>query len=284
MLSDAVSALRCPVCQGPVGLSGTSPLSLSCVAGHSFDAAKQGYFNLLTGRGTAFEADTAEMVAARNDFLEAGHYTPLAEAVAELAAPVLTAPGSLILDSGTGTGHYLHAVLDRTPAAAIGMDISKFALRRAARLNPGAINLAWDIWRPLPLADHTVDAIIVVFAPRNPPEFARVLRPGGRVIVVTPQSGHLAEIAERTGMLSIEPGKDGRLVEAMQEFFVPGESLLLDVELTLDGRDIADVAFMGPAGHHLERQSLLALTAGETSVHTTAKFAVSVFTAPEQSA
>ena len=282
MLSDAVPALRCPVCQGSFVLRGAAPFSLGCVAGHNFDAAKQGYFNLLTGKGTVFEADTAEMVAARNDFLGAGHYAPLAEAIAELAAPVLAAPGSLVLDSGTGTGHYLRTVLDRTPAAAIGIDISKFALRRAARLNPGAINLVWDVWRPLPLADHAADAIIVVFAPRNPPEFARVLRPGGRVIVVTPRNGHLGEIAERTGMLGIEPGKDERLAESMREFFTLVDTIQLDVDLKLDGRDIADVAFMGPAGHHLERSALLASTAAETSVHTTAKFTLSVFIAAEQ--
>jgi 23S rRNA (guanine745-N1)-methyltransferase len=281
MLSDAVSSLRCPLCQGPFGLSGAAPFSLICVAGHTFDAAKQGYFNLLTGKGTAFEADTSEMVAARSDFLGAGHYAPLAEAIAELAAPVLSAPGSLVLDSGTGTGHYLRTVLDHTQATAIGIDISKFALRRAARLNPGAVNLVWDIWRPLPLADHTVDALIVVFAPRNPREFARVLRPAGRAIVVTPRDGHLAEIAERTGMLRIEPGKEERLAGSMQEFFTPGNSVQLDVALTLTGRDIADVAFMGPAGHHLERSDLLASTAGETSVRATAKFALNVFTAPE---
>ncbi|WP_028267270.1 methyltransferase domain-containing protein [Arthrobacter sp. MA-N2] len=281
MLSDAVPSLRCPVCQGTFALSPEAPFSLICDAGHGFDAAKQGYFNLLTGKGTVFEADTAEMVAARNDFLAAGHYAPLAEAIAELAAPVLSAPGSLVLDSGTGTGHYLRTVLDCTPAAAIGIDISKFALRRAARLNPGAINLVWDIWRPLPLADRSADAVIVVFAPRNPPEFARVLRPGGRLIIVTPRTGHLAEIAERTGMLGIEPGKDERLAESMQGLFVPGESRQLDLDLVLNGRDIADVAFMGPAGHHLERSSLTASTAAESSVRATAKFSLTVLTSPE---
>jgi 23S rRNA (guanine745-N1)-methyltransferase len=283
MLTDAAASLRCPVCQGPLGLGASAPFSLACVAGHNFDAAKQGYFNLLTGKGTVFESDTAEMVAARNDFLGAGHYAPLADAVADLAAPVLSGPGSLVLDSGTGTGHYLRAVLDRTPATAVGIDISKFALRRAARLNPGAINLVWDIWRPLPLADRAVDAIIVVFAPRNPPEFARVVRPGGRVVVVTPRNGHLAEIAERTGMLGIEAGKEERLAESMQEFFTLADIIHLDVDLTLDGKDIANAAFMGPAGHHLERSALLAATATERSVHATAKFTVSVFTAPERS-
>ncbi|MEZ2391559.1 putative RNA methyltransferase [bacterium RCC_150] len=279
MLPDAVSSLRCPVCKGPLALAGTEPAALRCASGHSFDAAKQGYFNLLTGKGTAFEADTAEMVAARSDFLDAGHYSPLAAAIAELTGPALSRPGAVVLDSGTGTGHYLHTVLSRWPAASIGIDISKFALRRAARLNREAVNLVWDVWRPLPLAKQSVDAVMVVFAPRNPSEFARVLRPGGRLVVVTPRQGHLSEIAERTGMLGIESGKDERLAESMREFFVQGETVQLDIGLELSGRDLADVAFMGPAGHHLDRTALFAATGGESAVQATAKFAINAFSA-----
>ncbi|HKU30739.1 MAG TPA: SAM-dependent methyltransferase, partial [Arthrobacter sp.] len=132
-------------------------------------------------------------------------------------------------------------------------------------------------WRPLPLAEHSVDVVTVVFAPRHPAEFARVLRPSGRVIVVTPRPGHLAEIAQRTGMLAIEPGKDERLSESMREFFVQEESHGLDIELMLSARDVADAAFMGPAGHHLERSTLLASMDGEGAVQATAKFTVTAF-------
>ena len=40
-----------------------------------------------------------------------------------------------------------------------------------------------DTWDGLPLADGCVDLVQVVFAPRNPSEFARVLRPGGTLVV-----------------------------------------------------------------------------------------------------
>lgn len=287
MLSDAVRALRCPVCQEALGLAGASPAegaparrSLRCPAGHSFDAAKQGYFNLLTGKGTAFEADSAAMAGARHDFLTAGHYAELSSALVELAAPALQAPDAVVLDSGTGTGNYLRAILDRTPAASIGLDISKFALRRAARLNPDTLNLVWDIWRPLPLGTHSVDLVTVVFAPRNPAEFARVLRPGGRAIVVTPRPGHLAEIAGLTGMLRIEEGKEERLAESMGGHFTLAGQEALDIRLTLDEATAADLAFMGPAGHHLDRGQLLASLAGTGAVQTTAKFALTVFTTP----
>ncbi len=249
-----------------------------CPAGHSFDAAKQGYFNFLTGKGTVFEADSADMVAARFDFLSAGHYQPLAEAVADLASGFLAGPGPAVLDAGTGTGHYLRALLDRVPAAAVGLDISKFALRRAARLNPEAVNLVADVWQPLPLADNAVDVVTVVFAPRNAAEFARVLRPGGRLVVVTPRPGHLAEIAGQTGMLGIEPAKDERLTASLAGHFQSRPGRELDLALDLAPADVANLALMGPAGHHLDRGALSARVAGlppRTAV--SARFRISVF-------
>lgn len=277
MLSHAVAALRCPVCQGTFQLREGQQRTLACEAGHLFDAAKQGYFNLLTGKGTVFEADSPDMVAARHRFLDAGHYSGLSQALAQAAARSLQRPEALVLDAGTGTGHYLHAVLQKSGATGIGVDISKFALRRAARLNPQAANLVWDIWRPLPIADNTADVITVVFAPRNPAEFARVLRPGGSLIVVTPRPGHLAEIAARTGMLGIEEGKEERLAESMKGFFGSGTSQSLDLPLLLSGQETADLAYMGPAGHHLQRGELAELAALEGPVSTTAKFRISEF-------
>ena len=283
----SAASLLCPVCRNRLGFNSDGGRTLGCPAGHRFDAAKQGYFNFLVGKGTVFEADTAEMVAARFDFLSAGHYRPLAAAVADLAVPALAGgipetPGT-VLDAGTGTGHYLRALLDRaaldrTPAGAIGLDISKFALRRAAKLNPEAINLVGDVWQPLPVADDAVDVVTVVFAPRNAAEFARVLRPGGRLVVVTPRPGHLEEVAAQAGMLGIEPAKDERLAASLAGHFSALSAENLDVPLLLSPGDVARLALMGPAGHHLDRGALASLAAGlppRTAV--SARFRLSVF-------
>lgn len=278
----ASSSLLCPVCRAGLGPRDGNGRTLVCGAGHSFDAARQGYFNFLVGKGTVFEADAADMVAARFNFLSAGHYQPLADAVAELAAPALSGaahgPGATVLDAGTGTGHYLRTLLDRIPAAAIGLDISKFALRRAARLNPEAVNLVTDIWQPLPIADDAVDVVTVVFAPRNAAEFARVLRKGGRLVVVTPRVGHLAEVSGKTGMLGIEPAKDERLAASLRGHFSPLVARDLDLPLSLTPQDVANLALMGPAGHHLDRAALAGLVAGmppRTAV--SARFRISAF-------
>lgn len=284
-MPDPGLPLVCPVCSGPLnpGGRGQALHRLSCPSNHSFDAARQGYFNFLVGKGTRFEPDSAAMVEARVNFLSRGHYLPLAEAVAAAVVPVLAGGHPAVLDSGTGTGHYLRAVLDAAaaagrPAAALGLDISKFALRRAARLNPEALNVVWDVWRPLPLADSSVDAVTVVFAPRNAAEFARVLRPGGRLIVVTPRPGHLSAIAAVTGMLAIEESKDERLGLSMAEYFDPHSADAVDIPLRLSRQDAADLALMGPAGHHMDRHRVETRLAAEPEpLLADARFQLTVF-------
>jgi 23S rRNA (guanine745-N1)-methyltransferase len=277
--------LLCPVCSNRLDLLGTASgqSRLACPSGHSFDAARQGYFNLLVGKGTAFEADSSAMVQARSDFLGDGHYRALADAVAAAVVPFLPEDRAAVLDSGTGTGHYLRVLLDAAAArdrkvAALGLDISKFALRRAARLNQEAVHLVCDIWQPLPLADDSVDAVTVIFAPRNAPEFARVLRRSGRLVVVTPRSGHLASLAAATGMLGIEEGKEARLAEAMGGYFDAESTSVVDIPLELTRPEAAGLAFMGPAGHHLDRDAVSArLEALPEPIMTEAKFQVMVF-------
>lgn len=277
MLTDAVRSLVCPVCR-TVLAAGNGGRRLVCAEGHSFDAAKQGYFNFLVGKGTVFEADTADMVAARFDFLSKGHYEPLAVAVAKIASPALAGSNPAVLDAGTGTGHYLQTLLATVPATAIGLDISKFALRRAARLNPGAVNIVSDVWQQLPVADEAVDVVTVVFAPRNAAEFARVLRPGGLLVVVTPRPGHLAAIAGQTGMLGIEPAKEERLATSLHGYFTAKSSLDLDLDLALTAADVGNLALMGPAGHHLDRARLPSVLAGLAPItRVPARFRISVF-------
>src|SRR4051812_16813967 len=139
-LADVVPYLQCPVCAGDLAVTGSA---LRCTEGHAFDIARQGYANLLTGKAHLGTADTPQMVAARAAFLGAGHFAPLAGLVAERAAARAVGEGC-VLDAGAGTGHYLAAVLDRLPERpGVALDISKHALRRAARAHPRAGALTW---------------------------------------------------------------------------------------------------------------------------------------------
>ena len=270
--------LVCPVCRDPLAAHAADPPFLACGRGHRFDAARQGYFNLLTGAGTKFQADTAEMVQARVDFLGAGHYLPMAQQLAGLVADA--APGArTVLDAGAGTGYYLQAVSAALPnAGVVALDISKFALRRAARALPAATSLVWDVWRPLPLADASVDAVLNVFAPRNAAEFRRVLTGNGILAVVTPQPGHLQEIRALAGMLDIGDEKESRVTDALAEHFRPGQTLQCEYPLQLSATDIRNVALMGPSARHVDRDTLSRNLAPLTgTVLVTAAFSLQLF-------
>lgn len=267
-----LTLLQCPVCGRPLHLDGRS---LVCGCGHRFDAARQGYFNLLTGRGSPFEGDNAEMVAARDDFLGSGHYAPLRDAVVAAALGHSPAP-AVALDAGAGTGYYLEGLAAAAPdLLPVALDISKLALRRAARRLPAGVSIVWDVWRPLPLADGSVDVLLNVFAPRNPTEFARVLAPDGCIVVVTPRPGHLAGLEAVGPLLSVPAQKaddvlasfDGVLTETLREE--------LDYVMALRQDLARDALVMGPAAHHVA-DTAFTTAADAPAVEVTARFTVQV--------
>ncbi|MFR9791182.1 methyltransferase domain-containing protein [Streptomyces sp. MB22_4] len=257
-LAPFLDLLRCPTCRAP----GLHPArgALRCAAGHSFDIARHGHVGLLTG-ARATSGDDAPMVRARARFLATGAYEPLRRAAARLAAarPVerpaeRPAERTTVLDAGCGTGYYLAGVLDRLPGArGLGLDSSARALRAAARAHDRAAAASWDVFRPFPLTDGAADVVLDVFAPRNPAEFHRVLRPHGRLIVVRPTPRHLAELRGRLpGTLSVDPDKERRLRRALAPFFEATATERVEYGLSLDAAAALDLVAMPPSARHLE--------------------------------
>ncbi|MCA1218984.1 methyltransferase domain-containing protein [Streptomyces sp. 8L] len=225
------------------------------------------------------------MVAARDAFLSAGHFAPLSRALARICAGVAAGggPGALpacgpgpVLDAGTGTGHYLAAVLDALPPGAaygLGLDVSRYALRRAARAHPGLAAARWDVRQGLPVADGSVPLVLNVFAPRNPGAFHRALRPGGALVVVVPTRRHLAELRIPLGLLAIDPTKEVRLRLALSDFFRETHSEVLEYSTSWSAENIYPLIAMGPTAHHVDPAELAArLSRMRTPVHVTSSF------------
>src|SRR5688572_20694208 len=121
-------------------------------------------------------------------------------------------PPGCILDLGAGTGWYLARVLERLPGRqGLALDLSKHALRRAARAHPRIGAVACDAWAPLPLRDGVAALVLSVFAPRDGAEIARVLRPGGALVVVTPTDRHLEPLVSKLGLLTVDERKEERI-------------------------------------------------------------------------
>lgn len=285
MRPEVVDCLACPYCGS--GLSAVDG-ALRCGHGHSFDLARQGYVTLLPAGARGPGGDDAAMVAARADFLAAGYYSPLTAALIAAATDALPAAAhragaargaevtvvagaemaggadmadvaggadgarGAVLDVGAGTGQHLAAVLAAAPGAVgIALDASRYAARRAARAHPRAGAVVADAWAGLPVRTGSIAVVLDVFSPRNGAETARVLRPGGLLVVVTPGPDHLTGLVDALGGLQVDAAKDSRLAAALEPHLTPLDRAEHRWPLVLPRADAARAVAMGPSARHL---------------------------------
>lgn len=184
--------LVCPLCGAALEQTGGS---LVCSGHHTYDIARQGYVNLLPvqQKHSLAPGDTPEMLAARRSFLSEGHYSPICGDVIN-ALKAIPDGVSAMADIGCGEGYYTSQFQSEFPRAhVIGADISKSAVKMAASRSK---EISWITATAshLPIADQSVDAVTAMFSLLCEEEFARILRPGGRVIEVTAGTNHLIEL------------------------------------------------------------------------------------------
>ena len=233
-----MSLFCCPICRAPLASeSGGGPLR--CPNRHSFDRAAEGYVHLLPSNKmhAKIPGDSKEMVAARRSFLAAGYYDLFLDGAAEIL------PGRLesfwppvLLDAGCGEGSYtgrvFRALSAVTAPRVAGVDISKFAVRAAAK-RFHEIEFAVASIFDLPFADGAADGILAVFSPIVPAEFRRVLRRGGVLLLAVPGPRHLFGLKEQ---LYEKPYENGR-----KDTEYPGfrfeERIPIRSEIIVEGKD-----------------------------------------------
>ncbi|WP_293820475.1 methyltransferase domain-containing protein [uncultured Corynebacterium sp.] len=263
MLSHIVDILADP--NDGTALSGADDFSrLVSESGHSFDVAKQGYVTLAAGAGLKHKGDDMDMVNARETYLAMGHFAPFVEAVTGAvqdaldSASLAEATPASLLEVGAGTGYYLAHTLDSiADARGVGLDISPHAAKHLAKCHPRVGAVVADVWERLPISDESVDAISVVFAPRNPAEFQRVLAPSGQVIVLTPGAGHLDELREPLGILGVEEGKVERMYEQAEGYLEQAaDPVDISFPIELDKASVAAQVGMSPSARHISAGEL----------------------------
>jgi 23S rRNA (guanine745-N1)-methyltransferase len=244
--------LRCPNCLLP--LSSVDNGVLGCDGGHRYDISRHGTVTLLPPRAPKTIGDTREMLEARRDLLDSGLFAPIAESIVAASIEGLPAVGDQlrIADLGCGTGYYadrLARVLSF--ASLLAADRSPIAVRMATLTIPRSTGVVLDLWRPLPLRDAIADLAINVFAPRNPSEFARVIRRGGILIVVVPTTGHLSELRTSGDLLDIPAGKDARVTaQLVSAGFSALSTERVEYNAAIDAAQRAELVGMGPSAHH----------------------------------
>lgn len=223
----------CPHCARPLSLAISSA---HCEEGHSFDRAREGYFNLLlAGRvaSSVTPGDTAESLNARRRFLKGGWYEPVVHALRDALGVV----NGAVLDVGCGEGYYLAHV--EAPEK-YGLDISKKAIQMASKSQPESQFVVGTSFH-LPVLNESCAAVFTVFAPHSFEEYRRVLRPGGTWVTVTPGPNHLAEL---------RPKRDEKIREREERRALPpqeaDESTRLQFTLELTDEAAFDLYTMTP--------------------------------------
>ena len=234
-----MSRIICPLCRLPLQCASTT---WRCGGGHSFDVAREGYVNLLPvqHKSSREPGDNAEMVTARREFLQAGHYQPLRDAALALLQPLRA---QALLDVGCGEGYYSGA-LAAAAAESIGLDIAKPAIRLAARRFPG---ITWLVGSAalLPLADASVDLVCSLFSQLHMPETRRVLSPGGRVLLVTPAPDHLWSLRERL-FDTVQPHQPDKFLGGFEGAFELDTRQEVRVPLSLSQQALRQLLLMTP--------------------------------------
>lgn len=185
------AVFRCPLCNG--AFSVRAGRTLACPSGHAFDVAREGYVNLMPAQAKKSKDPgyNAQLMQSRHAFFGTGSYEPAARAIAELMAASVPVSRGRVLDAGCGEGYYQRVLREVNPALdVVGTDLSRAGIRIAARLDPGGAYAVANSYH-LPMDANSLDGVISHFSPNPIEEFARVLRPGGTVLIGSPGADHL---------------------------------------------------------------------------------------------
>lgn len=241
----------CPLCGRPLSMERPA---WKCENNHCFDVARQGYVNLLTvnQKHSLHPGDSRVMVAARKEFLNAGHYLPIAQRLRQLVAQ-FAPQGRSVLDAGCGEGYYLSQL--EMPER-WGIDISREAVRYAAVRDPAAHWLTATAAH-LPFAPGSFDCVLSMFALTVPEEFHRVLGENGIFIQVLAGEKHLSAL--KSIIYPVIKEKEKELHRAL-----PGFALLhqetLRFSFRLDSPDmVQNLLYMTPHAWRISKEGAKAL-------------------------
>jgi 23S rRNA (guanine745-N1)-methyltransferase len=259
------SILQCPVCRKPLRQSANC---YQCAALHIFDAARQGYVNLLLShkKHSKEPGDDPEMIRSRRRFLDLGYYNRVSDAVNQASGVALSglASGSScnVLDAGCGEGFYLQRLKealarDSWPRLSIvyhGVDVSKFAVRQATQRDR---TMAWFVAsiNDLPFLDASLDLVLSIFSPTSIPEFTRILKRGGSLVFASPGPRHLNGLREIIYPITREH-EESSITEKTKELFSLATLARINYQIELKNRqEIMDLLAMTPYYWNIDQQT-----------------------------
>ncbi len=265
------SILQCPVCR--LTLQRTTA-GYQCAAKHNFDAARQGYVNLVLAhkKHSKEPGDDPEMIQSRRRFLNLGYYDQVSDRLNETVCAALPAmgcsSGSSVLDAGCGEGFYLQRLKSalaygreaHSPILFHGVDVSKFAVRQATHRDRGMDWFVASI-NDLPFIDSSLDIVLNIFSPANIAEFARILKPSGSLVFVSPGPRHLYGLREVIYPVTREH-EEPTILKKAEELFALSSVDRITYQLELNSNQvIMDLLAMTPYFWNINRETKVKVAA-----------------------
>jgi len=248
--------LACPICAEPLHVQEDLAGTLMCERRHTFDIAREGYVNLVTTHRRKASGYGQTELAARRRMLQKGLFAPLVQHIAEnIRENIKKTPGKplRVVDVGTGEGTVFSAILrELIPSfpkvEGCGTDISVAGIRMAGKLK-NDIDIVWVVGnalRPLPFQDHSTAVVLSILAPITQEEAARIVTPGGCVVVVTPGEHHLRELREAIFENKRKSPLEKPFAQDARSPLTPGATLRIQHTTSVALEDTDDLIYMSP--------------------------------------
>lgn len=250
-------------------------LSLVCPNNHRFDMAKQGYY-FLAKRSTNTKYDANLFQSRRNIIMHTSLYQPLHDYIHAYLKEHFP-KGATILDAGSGEGSHLWQMTRPTENPdyrLLGVDLSKSAIQAATDYNGYMLAMIADL-AELPIAQQQLDIVLSIFSPSNYAEFDRILKSGGELIKVIPNSGYLEEIRQALIDMEvghIQPYSNDDVIDVFKAHYPDAKAKQIKVTQTLSHSELEDLIVMTPLTWQLtdeERLELLERLTGSMTLDVT---------------
>lgn len=273
--------LTCPICQLALD---KYERTYRCPNNHSFDIAKEGYVNLhlVQHKRSKNPGDTPEAVLARRQFLSAGFYEPLKDALPAIIHQYKPSVDVLV-DIGCGEGYYTTG-LASVAKQVVAVDIAKSAVQIAAKADKqqhaqqgSHSNITWVVGTGavLPVADGVVDVCTSLFSPLPVAQMIRVLCDDGLLVMATPAPAHLYEMRQALFGEVIAHTPQKFIQTLSPEFVLLGEHHI-EHEFVLNRTQLGALIAMTPYAYKAKQANRQALEERDDFC-TTARFCVYVF-------
>ena len=193
LFGKIVDCMECPICKAGLDKEGNS---IKCENFHTFNISKKGTV-VLQSKSKLYASSlyTTDLFKNRRQFISYGLYDSVYDKIVSYIKPIIT-NNSTILDLGSGEASHLKNIMSKLEAKCVGvaLDISKPAIELASDFVYNNILPVVADTNNLCFKDNSVSVVLDFLSPLMIKETLRVLKKGGMLVKVIPNTDYLKEV------------------------------------------------------------------------------------------